>query len=458
MYRSTPLTRWLKGFSLPFLALMAVVISGCLGSRVGFQGQLTDPGGNPVPDGDYNMTVRFFPTDSGGTSVFTETKTVSVENGLFNMDVDDFPPHIFSGETTSEDTLYMEVEVEGETLQPRRKVSGSPYAHALVAGSGVIGARQDEANVTDGGYHAALTVVNTEQPNNDPGYGVMAKAANAGLHVDNLQGDGSLSESASPEDNPDIILGGEYVSDVDGGTDQDAEDGPGVIASDTDYNFSDIYLRSNDELELYKSYDAGAVSEFRIYDGPRLDSNIQLRLDQDGNLSAEGTVTGGGADFAERIDVEGQEADYEPGDVLVISDEQDRAVELAREAQTTRVIGVYSANPGFLGGAGTPDEQVAQQEEALAAAGAENDEAAAQDVLETLKFEDGAVEVAIAGIVPVKVSAENGAIRRGDLLTTSDTAGHAMKASDPVPGTILGKAMGTLDEGTGVIDVLVMLQ
>lgn len=450
--------RRLRVLGLPFLVLLAVVLSGCLGSRVGFQGQLTDPSGNPVLDGDYDMTVRFFPSDTSTSSVYTQTTTVSVEDGLFSMDIADFPPHIFSGETTTDDTLFMEVEVDGEVLSPRRKVPGAPYAHGLVAGSGVIGARQDEANVGDGGYHAALTVINTELPTNNPGYGFIAKAPNAAVHAGNLYGDGSLNPSPSAEDNPDIILGGEYMTDLSGGTDVDTDDGPGVIASDTRHAFSDILLRSNDELMFFKSYDPGASSELHVYDGPLNASNLQLRLDSAGNLSAEGAVTGGGADFAERIDVEGQESDYEPGDVLLISDEQDRAVELSTEAQSSRVVGVYSANPAFLGGAGTPQEQIATRDEALAAAGVAQDEEGAQNVLETLSFEDGAVEVAIAGIVPVKVSAENGAIRHGDLLTTASTAGHAMKATDPAPGIILGKAMGALDEGTGVVDVLVMLQ
>ena len=62
-------------------------------------------------------------------------------------------------------------------------------------------------------------------------------------------------------------------------------------------------------------------------------------------------------------------------------------------------------------------------------------------------------------MVPVKVSAENGAIHPGDLLVASSTPGHAMKAgSDPSVGTVIGKALGSLENGTGVIQMLVMLQ
>ncbi len=60
--------------------------------------------------------------------------------------------------------------------------------------------------------------------------------------------------------------------------------------------------------------------------------------------------------------------------------------------------------------------------------------------------------------VRVKADAKYGAIRRGDLLTTSPTEGHAMVASDPKLGTIVGKALESLESGTGEIKVMVTLQ
>ena len=76
------------------------------------------------------------------------------------------------------------------------------------------------------------------------------------------------------------------------------------------------------------------------------------------------------------------------------------------------------------------------------------------------------IPVAIVGIVPTKVSAENGPIQPGDLLTTATVPGHAMKASPVLvsgvalypTGTILGKALGSLETGTGLIRVLVTLK
>ena len=66
------------------------------------------------------------------------------------------------------------------------------------------------------------------------------------------------------------------------------------------------------------------------------------------------------------------------------------------------------------------------------------------------------VPLAMFGIVPCKVSAENGAISRGDLLVSAATPGYAMKGTDKnkMLGAIIGKALDPLPQGTGVIRVL----
>ena len=70
------------------------------------------------------------------------------------------------------------------------------------------------------------------------------------------------------------------------------------------------------------------------------------------------------------------------------------------------------------------------------------------------------VPLAVVGIVPCKVTAENGAIARGDLLLTSSRPGYAMKGTDRsrMLGAVIGKTMQPLPKGSGVIQVLVTLQ
>lgn len=61
-----------------------------------------------------------------------------------------------------------------------------------------------------------------------------------------------------------------------------------------------------------------------------------------------------------------------------------------------------------------------------------------------------------------KVDADFGEIKMGDLLTTSPTKGHAQRVDErdkvKAIGAIIGKALGPLKEGKGIIPVLVMLQ
>jgi hypothetical protein len=68
--------------------------------------------------------------------------------------------------------------------------------------------------------------------------------------------------------------------------------------------------------------------------------------------------------------------------------------------------------------------------------------------------------VAVVGKVYCKVDAQYAPIEVGDLLTTSPTPGHAMKADDPLRafGAVIGKALRGLQSGQGLVPILVALQ
>jgi hypothetical protein len=68
--------------------------------------------------------------------------------------------------------------------------------------------------------------------------------------------------------------------------------------------------------------------------------------------------------------------------------------------------------------------------------------------------------LALIGKVCCKVDARFAPIEVGDLLTSSTTPGHAMKATDPSKafGAVIGKALSSLQAGTGLIPILVALQ
>jgi hypothetical protein len=70
------------------------------------------------------------------------------------------------------------------------------------------------------------------------------------------------------------------------------------------------------------------------------------------------------------------------------------------------------------------------------------------------------VPIALVGKVYCKVDAQYRAIEVGDLLTSSHTPGHAMRASEASRafGAILGKALRPFAGGRGLIPILVALQ
>lgn len=137
-----------------------------------------------------------------------------------------------------------------------------------------------------------------------------------------------------------------------------------------------------------------------------------------------------GGDYAEAMNAVGGKAKYEPGDVLVLAPEDNSDVEKSAEPYSTMVAGIFATKPGVIG-----------RRDALAKS-----------------TED--IPMAMVGVVPTKVSAENGPIHKGDLLVTSSTPGFAMKGTDRsrMLGAVIGKAMGSLDSGAGAIEVLVTLQ
>ncbi len=159
-------------------------------------------------------------------------------------------------------------------------------------------------------------------------------------------------------------------------------------------------------------------------------SAIKFLVDNDGTVHAPAYE--GLSDFAEEIlPSPAERVRLEPGDVLVAAKDSDRSVTRSRKPYSTAVLGIYSTAPGFIGRE-TPLESNSSE----------------------------TIPMAVIGIVPCKVSAENGPIRRGDLLTTSRTPGHAMRCASRqrCSGAIVGKALAALERGTGVIKVLVSLQ
>jgi len=153
-------------------------------------------------------------------------------------------------------------------------------------------------------------------------------------------------------------------------------------------------------------------------------NNGQASIWMDAN---SGDIKLSGGDCAELFDV-ANECDIEAGTVLVLDESADLCP--CKHHYDKRVAGVISGAGDFRPGMILDHQRI-----------------------------DG-VPVALMGKVWCKVDASEIPIEVGDLLTTSPTPGHAMKAEDRDLsfGSVLGKAMGSLDTGKGLIPILVTLQ
>jgi hypothetical protein len=143
----------------------------------------------------------------------------------------------------------------------------------------------------------------------------------------------------------------------------------------------------------------------------------------------------GGADLSEQFDVRANRENLEPSPGMVVSIDPENPGKLvvSIQAYDRKVAGIISGagnvKPGMLMG----------QKGSKA---------------------NGTKPVALTGRVYCMADASYGRIEPGDLLTTSQTPGHAMKVTDyrKALGSTIGKAMTSLEKGKGLLLVLVSLQ
>lgn len=456
-----------------------------VGHTFSYQGRL-ESGSTMVNDACDFQFGLFNAADNGSQIGTTQTlSNVSVNDGYFTVMLD-FGSNAFTGEAR---WLEIQVRCPGGSgtytkLTPRQEITPAPYAMSLAPGTIISGTNQQVMRVINtastGWANAIYGEIHSNAVNSMAIYG-FSKATEGWSNgivggTDSPGGAGVVGYSHVTTGSPVGVQGdvwapeGRGVVGINNATTgdgfgvlgiSDSPDGRGVngwnngggdgvhgwttngsggsgVWGGTDSMFSTGVgaWNSGGGAALLGEGTSGTGVVARSRSGRPIEAfgdswdDVKFYVSNEGNVYADGSFNPGGADFAEMLPA--QEG-LEPGDVLVIG--ADGKLALSTEANDTAVVGVYSTRPGIVGGA---------HEEDLT----------------------GKIPLAIVGVVPVKVSAENGAIQAGDLLVTANTPGHAMKASAIEiegfsfypSGIILGKALEALEEGTGVIQILVTLQ
>ena len=178
------------------------------------------------------------------------------------------------------------------------------------------------------------------------------------------------------------------------------------------------------------------------------------KLDVMGTVKCEVLKITGGADIAEPFDVKETEV-IKVGMVLTIDPENLISNEAHKVYCRGMVLTIDPENPGKL--------KISEKAYDRCVAGIISGAGEIEPGMimgQSGSMADGEYPVALTGRVYCWADALNAPIEPGDLLTTSDTPGYAMKVTDytRAQGAVLGKAMSSLESGKGLVLVLVTLQ
>ncbi|HVZ11945.1 MAG TPA: hypothetical protein VG965_02855 [Patescibacteria group bacterium] len=167
--------------------------------------------------------------------------------------------------------------------------------------------------------------------------------------------------------------------------------------------------------KLNSDTNGGNPTQFKFQNSSGTDI---FTVDSSGNAVLAGTITTSGGTYDLAEDYPTSDNTLEAGDVVSVDTTNDGHIVKSTGKYDNSVIGIYSEKPGFK----------------------------LSELTDKIDG-DRAIPVALAGRVPVKVVTENGAIHKGDYLTSSSTPGVAMKSTQP--GQVIGKALSDFD-GTGI--------
>ncbi len=441
----------LKAINLVMLILVCgSVAAEPLGTGFTYQGELRD-GGAPA-NGVYDLQFELYDIESGGAIIGSAVlvDNVTVDNGVFSVELD------FGAGPYAGDQLWLEVGVRAGTssggftgLLPRQKLTAAPYAlHAeMIATNAVSGAQIVNGSVraADIGPNSVGTSeiiasqvqrrlsgscaegTNLESVNED---GSIVCVDDEHNHVGEVWFEGLANNRLLSLTNTSADATGGFRATTNGGTGitggYQPSDGTSGIGIHGYANGPGVGLSGYSQFGLgLRAESFAGTNIIEAYDGGPTSDNLRFRVSLGGNVFADGSFTGGGADVAEFIDSEDL---LVPGDVVEIGPNGE--FQKVREAGSTSVAGVITTHPGLLMNA-TESRQTLADGPALA----------------------------LVGRVPVKVTDQGGAVRPGDLLIASSIPGHAMRApSNPLPGTVIGKSMDKHDAGEGEVEMLVMLR
>lgn len=445
--------RYLMSAVISLICLVAVPLRLAaqtpLGTDFTYQGQLKASGMPAITTADFKYSL-FNDAAAGAQVGATMSKdNVGVVNGLFTLPLD-FGPSAFNG-----DARWIEVAVRSPagsgtftTLSPRQPVSGTPYAlqtrGLIVDSTGQIGvgttapsARLDVKGNGDTSPATGTPIARFVRGNANNFLAIFADSGGNYIVADDPGGN-QKDLRLQTRNNRNIALEPNGTGKVGIGTSAPERllhargAIPALVLQDTASPGNQsgyVTFWNNSGVETgWMGYGTAGSPHFSVVN-VRPGGNIVLAPGAGGVVSVP-VLEITGADVAEKFPASEK---LEPGMVVAIDPKNPGKLCLARGAYNRCVAGVVSGANNFPVGA----------------------------VLGSMPENKDAPAIALSGRVYVQCDSTSNAIQPGDLLTTSDVAGHAMKVTDYPrgQGAIIGKAMTELKRGeSGMVLVLVSLQ
>ena len=395
--------------------------AGPVANKISYQGRLLDGSGNPA-NGKVKLVFQLWDQATGGDLVGNDIvkNNVTVKDGLFTVELD-LPAGAFTGQAR-----WLRIQVNGTWLQTRQELLAVPYAHSLRPGSSVSGGGGYTLFVNNPGQGVGLyarsesvaVLGNTTDlivgSDDSTDVGVIGIGGDQGIQglATETKGIGGYFQSGGHDsfiDAIDLALGGAY----------------GTIYSDPAFDNSTLNVISHNDINFWLDKDGNkSDSVFRVFGT----TDPVFYIDKNGQTTTKVLQITGGADLSEQFEIRGTGATLQPlaGMVVSIDPERPGKLIISSKAYDRQVAGIISGAGGIV-----PGMLMSQTDSAA----------------------DGEFPVALTGRVYVMADASSDPIQPGDLLTTANTHGHAMKVTDyeKAQGAILGKAMSVLDGGQGLV-------
>jgi hypothetical protein len=106
------------------LMLISSFVFAQIPQTVSFQGYLSDSNGEPISDGNYEVTFRLFDSLTEGNNVWEETHSMVITGSLISVRLGSFTSIVLP-ETG---IPYLEIQIEDEILTPRQELTSVIYA------------------------------------------------------------------------------------------------------------------------------------------------------------------------------------------------------------------------------------------------------------------------------------------------------------------------------------------